>query len=62
MVIYQVLRGDIESALEAYSSSIAQRDPFAVFFAAAHFLKPLRAHPRWRILAGMMNLSSPEYN
>ncbi len=59
MVIYHVVGGDIESALEAYASSIAQRDPFAVFLAAASFLKPLRAHPRWRDLARMMNLPNP---
>jgi serine/threonine-protein kinase len=59
MMIYHLLRGNIDAALDSYAQAIEQREPLAVLFAAVRFLHPLREHPRWPTLARMMNLSPP---
>jgi tetratricopeptide (TPR) repeat protein len=56
MVMYHLLGGNIDASIEAYSNAIEQRDPFAVLFASAVFLKPLHESPRWQALAHKMNL------
>jgi eukaryotic-like serine/threonine-protein kinase len=56
MVIYHFLVGNIEAAMDAYSNAIEQRDLFAVLFASAAFLKPLRETPRWQSIARQMRL------
>jgi len=56
MVNYHLIRSEIDSAIDWYERDIEQRQPLAAHFAAAHFLRPVRANPRWARLAKMMNL------
>jgi hypothetical protein len=56
MVIYHVLVGNPDAAMDAYSNAIEQPDLFAALFASAVFLKPLRESPRWPALARKMRL------
>jgi serine/threonine-protein kinase len=55
-VHYHAVRGDPASALECYAEAIEAREPFAVMFAAAAYLGPIRQHPRWPAVAQAMNL------
>jgi serine/threonine protein kinase len=56
MVTYHLVRSEIDEALDWYERDIEQRQPLAAHFAAAGFLTPLRASPRWPALARAMNL------
>jgi hypothetical protein len=56
MVRYHLVSSEIDAALDWYEKGIEQRHPFAVLWASAAFLQPLRASPRWPKLAKMMNL------
>jgi eukaryotic-like serine/threonine-protein kinase len=56
MVMYHLLRSEIDAALDWYEREIELRRPNGVIVAAAGFTKPLRASPRWAKLAKMMNL------
>jgi tetratricopeptide (TPR) repeat protein len=56
MVLYHLLDGNIDASIDAYSSAIEQRDPFAALFASAVFLRPLHESSRWPMLARKMNL------
>jgi tetratricopeptide (TPR) repeat protein len=56
MLYYHFVSGNIDAALDSYAVAIEQRDPMALFFAGALWMKPLREHPRWTELARAMNL------
>jgi serine/threonine-protein kinase len=56
LFFYHFVRSDIDAAAACYEQMIEQRNPTAVYYAAAGFLKPLRASPSWPALAKMMNL------
>jgi TolB-like protein/tetratricopeptide (TPR) repeat protein len=56
MVMYHLVCGEIDAAIDWYERAIELRRPFAAQFAAVPFFKPLRASPRWPKLAKMMNL------
>jgi adenylate cyclase len=59
MIICHVVCSEIDVAIDWYEQAIEQRHPYAVWWAAAGFLKPLRSNPRWLKLAAMMNLPPP---
>jgi len=54
--MHHLVCGEIDAAIDCYERDIELRDLRAPMTAAAGFLKPLRAHPRWPKLAKMMNL------
>jgi TolB-like protein/Tfp pilus assembly protein PilF len=56
LVVYHMLRSEVEPALDWYQKSIQRREMHAIVHAAAVFLQPLRENPRWPALARMMNL------
>lgn len=56
MILYHVLRSELDIAANWYEKAIQYRDPFALFLAAHSFTAPLRSSPRWPALARMMNL------
>ncbi len=56
MVVYHMLRSELDAAADWYEKSIEQREPFAVMYARTAFAAPLRASARWPSLAKMMNL------
>jgi serine/threonine protein kinase/tetratricopeptide (TPR) repeat protein len=56
MVRYLLVSSEIDAALDWYEKGIEERQSFAVLWASAEFLQPLRASPRWPKLAKMMNL------
>jgi tetratricopeptide (TPR) repeat protein len=56
MIIYHVVRSDIDAALDMYEQAVEQRHPIEAGLASAGFFRPLRASPRWPKLARMMNL------
>jgi eukaryotic-like serine/threonine-protein kinase len=55
-VWYHVLTGELDEAANWYERVIDARDPFALVYAASPQLAALRAHPRWRAIAQLMNL------
>jgi tetratricopeptide (TPR) repeat protein len=59
-VWYHLYRGELDEAANWYERVIDQRDPFALVYAAAPQLAPLRAHGRWPAIANMMNLPQGE--
>jgi TolB-like protein/tRNA A-37 threonylcarbamoyl transferase component Bud32/Tfp pilus assembly protein PilF len=56
MIIYHLVCGEIDSAIDWYERDIELRQPSAAPLACSEFLKPLRDSPRWPKLARMMNL------
>jgi eukaryotic-like serine/threonine-protein kinase len=56
MMAYHFIRSEIDAAIDWYERDIELRQPGAAMTAAAGFLRPLRASPRWPKLAKMMNL------
>jgi TolB-like protein/Tfp pilus assembly protein PilF len=56
MIVYHLLRSEIDAAIDWYERDIELRQPGAAHLASAGFCKPLRASPRWPKLAKMMNL------
>jgi tetratricopeptide (TPR) repeat protein len=55
-VWYHLYTGELEEAANWYERVIDERDPFALVYAAAPQLAPLRAHHRWPAIARLMNL------
>jgi TolB-like protein/predicted Ser/Thr protein kinase len=55
-VWYHVYTGELDDAATWYERVIAERDPFALVYAASPQLAPLRGHPRWPAIARMMQL------
>jgi len=56
LVVYHLLRGDLDAAATWYQSAIADRDPFAVVFVPYPINRPLRESSHWPRLAAAMNL------
>jgi TolB-like protein len=56
MLIYHVVCGEIDAAIDVYERAIEQRSGIAAMWASAGFFSPLRSNPRWPKLARMMNL------
>ncbi|MGQ0735875.1 MAG: protein kinase domain-containing protein [Acidobacteriota bacterium] len=56
MMMYHLIASEIDAALDWYEKDIELRRPNAPMIAAAAFLAPLRASPRWPGIARMMNL------
>jgi serine/threonine-protein kinase len=55
-VVYHLLSSDLDGAAVWYERMIERRDPFALIYAWARITQPLREHPGWSRLAGMMRL------
>jgi TolB-like protein/DNA-binding winged helix-turn-helix (wHTH) protein len=56
MVLYHLLRSELDFAADWYERAIEEHEPFAVVWAVHDFTKPLRASGRWPALAKLMNL------
>jgi hypothetical protein len=56
MMMFHLVKGDIDAAINWYQKDIELRRPNAAMIAFAGFLEPLRASPRWPAVASMMNL------
>src|SRR5687767_8980529 len=50
-VVYHLLTSDLNAAADWYGRMIEHRDPFALVYARASGVEPLRGHPRWPELA-----------
>jgi tetratricopeptide (TPR) repeat protein len=59
-VVYHLLTSDLDAAAHWYGRMIDHRDPFALVYASAPVVEPLRGHPRWPELAARMKLSDPQ--
>ena len=55
-VLYHLVCGEINAAADWFERMIQHREPFAVVYARAPIVKPLRESSRWRTLGEMMNL------
>jgi hypothetical protein len=55
-VVYHLLTLDLDAAAEWYDRMIDARDPFALVYARASIVAPLREHHRWPGLAARMRL------
>jgi serine/threonine-protein kinase len=53
---YHLMTSQLDAAADWYERMIEQRDPFALVYALSAKTTALRAHPRWRRIAEMMNL------
>ena len=58
MIVYHLVGGDIDAAIDWYERAIEQRQPMAVLLAAPGYMKAARSSPRWPKLAKMMNLAA----
>ena len=56
MTMYCLVAGEIDAALDWYQKDIELHRPNAPMVAFAAWLEPLRASPRWPVVAGMMKL------
>ena len=54
-VVYHLLP-DLDAADDWYDRMIEHRDPFALVYASASIVEPLRRHHRWPELAARMKL------
>jgi tetratricopeptide (TPR) repeat protein len=55
-VLYHLILGQIDSAVDCYQKAIEDRDPLAAAYAHDPTCRALRESPRWPALAKMMNL------
>ena len=55
-VVYHLLTSDLDRAADWYERMIEARDPFALVYARASVVEPLRGHPRWPELGARMKL------
>jgi hypothetical protein len=55
-VAYYLLTSDLDAAADWYDRMIEARDPFALVYARASIVEPLRGHHRWPALAARMRL------
>jgi len=55
-VVYHLLTSDLDAAADWYERLIEPRDPFALVYARASIVEPLRRHHRWPELAARMKL------
>jgi len=60
MVLYHVLRDEIESAADWCAKAVERRDINLTFFIRHPLLKPLRSSTRWSALLDTMNLPTAE--
>jgi len=58
MIVYYLVGGDLDAAIDWYERAIEQRQPMAVLLAAAGYMKAVRSSLRWPKLAKMMNLAA----
>lgn len=58
-VLYHLHRSEIDEAANWWARMIEQRELFAVEFASAPVVRPLRDSPHWPKLATLMNLPGP---
>jgi tetratricopeptide (TPR) repeat protein len=58
MIVYYLVGGHLDAAIDWYERAIEQRQPMAVLLAAAGYMKAARSSPRWPKLAKMMNLAA----
>ena len=56
-VLYHLVCSEIDAAADWFETMLEHREPFAVVYVRSPIMKPLRDSPRWRKLAGMMNLT-----
>jgi len=56
MVLYHLIRGDVDAAADWFEKAIEAREPTMVFWIRLPLLKPLRESARWGKIARMMNL------
>jgi serine/threonine-protein kinase len=56
MILYHLVSGDTDAAMDWYERAIKQRWPIAVVLASAGYARPMRSNQRWPTLARMMNL------
>ena len=56
MVLYHLIRSDINAAADWLQKAIEARDATVVYWLQLPHCKPLRASPRWPKIAAMMNL------
>jgi len=56
MILYHLIRSEIDAAADWYEKAIEQRDPIAIPWITNPLCAPLRASPRWAKIAKMMNL------
>ena len=55
-IMYHLLCSEVDAAADWYEKAIHERDPFAVIFCQAPYVRILQESPRWPKLAQMMNL------
>ena len=55
-VVYYLLTSNLDQAADWFERMIEARDPFALVYARASIVEPLRGHPRWPELAARMKL------
>jgi hypothetical protein len=56
MVLYYLICGSVDAAIEWFASAIDQRDLMTVIQIRSPLAAPMRSHPRWTQLAKVMNL------
>jgi hypothetical protein len=56
MVLYHLIRGEVDAEADWFESAIEQRDPILVPWLRMPLAKPLRKSTRWPKIAAMMNL------
>jgi TolB-like protein/Flp pilus assembly protein TadD/predicted Ser/Thr protein kinase len=56
MVLYHLIRAEIDAAADWYEKAIEQRDLILIPWITLPLAKPLRSSPRWPPIAKMMNL------
>jgi TolB-like protein len=55
-IYFHAVQSDTDGALDWYERAVERRHPIATELASAHFLKELRASPRWPTVARALNL------
>lgn len=55
-VVYHLLTANLDQAADWFERMIEARDPFALVYARASIVEPLRRHHRWPALAARMKL------
>jgi hypothetical protein len=56
MLYYSLMREDIQVAASWFERAVEEREPMLIPHLRHPLMKPLRASPRWPVLARMMNL------
>jgi TolB-like protein len=61
MVVYHLVTGEPEAALDWYEKAVEEREPLAVPYVADPLTRPLHANPRWTALLKTMNLPAARW-